>query len=186
MRSFMTCLLFAAAFTATAEVQNHRVDPDTGIETWETSAHGVTVSLTQILPDQARAFYINRGFSAEAAEIYATACVYMTVLRNDTAPGIVSFRLADWSVVSGRESNPPVSYETWVERLGVFSPTKPAMIALRWAQFPPEQSYEPGGDWNQGMLTTGLEPGATFDLVARWTVGDNNYEGVLKNVQCAR
>ena len=93
-----------------AQAQEHRVDPDTGIETWETTAHGVTLSLTQILPDQARAFYINRGFTAEAAEIYATSCVYMTVLRNDTAPGVVSFRLADWSVVTGDKRQPPVSF----------------------------------------------------------------------------
>jgi len=136
----------------------------------------------QVLRDH----YARRGFSAEAAEIYATSCVYMTVLRNDTAPGIVDYRLADWSVVSNGPSQPPISYETWAKRLSAFSPVRSAMIAMRWAQFPPEQSYEPGGDWNQGMLTTGLEPEATFDLVARWKVEEKHYEGILKNVQCAR
>ena len=75
--------------------QTQHTDPDTGAATWETRAHGVTLSLTQILPDQARAFYLNRGFPPQAAERYATACVYMTVLRNDAVPGELSFRLAE-------------------------------------------------------------------------------------------
>lgn len=186
MKRLLATLHIALYPVVAVQAQDHRVDPETGIATWETTAHGVSLSLTQILPDQARAFYINRGFAAEATEIYATSCIYMTVLRNDAAPGVVNFRQADWSVVTGGKSQPPVSLETWLERLAVFKPSKPALIAFRWAQFPPEQSYEPGGDWNQGMLTTGLEPGATYDLVARWSVDDNEFEGVLKNVQCAR
>ena len=179
--AFLTCCCFSII-----HAQTHKIDDETGIETWEATAQGVTFSLTQILPDQARAFYINRGFSAEAAEIYATSCVYMTVLRNDTAPGVVSFRTADWSVVVDGKPRSLISIETWLERLKAFEPEKPAMIAFRWAQFPPEQEYEPGGDWNQGMLTTGLPPGARFDLVARWSVDGKSYEGVLKDVECAK
>jgi len=62
--------------------------------------------------------------------------------------------------------------------------SEPARIAFRWAQFPPEQEYEPG-EWNQGMLATGLPPGSRFDLVARWRVGDKTHEGVLSDVRCA-
>jgi hypothetical protein len=61
--------------------------------------------------------------------------------------------------------------------------SEPARIAFRWAQFPPEQEYEPG-EWNQGMLAMGLPPGSRFDLVARWRVGDKTYEGVLTDVRC--
>ena len=174
-------LLSVAAFA-----QTHRVDSDTGIETWETRTEGVTLSLTQILPDQARAFYINRGFPAAATERYATSCVFMAVLRNDAAPGVVKFRLDDWDVLVSGERRALISLDAWLESLQAYDLDRAALIAFRWAQFPPEQEYEPGGDWNQGMLTTGLAPDARFDLLARWVVAGKHYEGVLRNVRCAR
>ena len=165
--------------------QDQRRDPDTGAETWETRAHGATLRLTQILPDQARAFYLNRGFPAEAAERFATACVFMTVLRNDGAPGEVAFRLADWRVVVAGGERPPRQVEEWMAVWQSLGLSEPARIAFRWAQFPPEQEYAPG-EWNQGMLSTGLAPDARFDLVARWSVAGKTYEGKLENVRCAR
>lgn len=166
--------------------QNRTTDPATGVVTWETTAHGVTLSLTQMLPDQARAFYLNRGLSAEATEAYAKACVYSVVLRNDTASGVVHFRLADWSVVSEGKSKPLPSVEGWLSRFEEYEHPKSATIAFRWAQFPPQQAYQPGGDWNQGMIATGLPAGSEFDLVARWEVAGQPYQGVLNNVRCAR
>ncbi len=188
----MTSRLFAlrvAALTAMSSLQaiaaqTGKIDPDTGAATWETRAHGVTLSLTQILPNQARAFYLNRGFPPEAVEPYATACVYMTVLRNDAAPGEVSFRLADWAVQSAGSERPPLAVEGWMAQWREMGLTDAAQIAFRWAQFPPEQEYAVG-EWNQGMLTTGLPPGSRFDLTARWTVAGKIFEGKLENVVCA-
>lgn len=177
-------VLALAAPVCRAETR-HATDPDTGAETWETRAHGVSLQLTQILPDQARAFYLNRGFPAEAAERYATACVYMTVLRNDAAPGEVGFRLADWRVVTEGRERPPRQVEEWMAVWKELKLPEPARIAFRWAQFPPEQEYAQG-EWNQGMLTTGLPPGGRFDLIARWSVAGKTYEGKLENVRCAR
>jgi hypothetical protein len=182
-RFLMLALLVPALALADPSAQVHRTDPDTGAATWETRVHGATLRLTQILPDQARAFYINRGFSAEDVEPYATACVFMTVLRNDAAPGALAFRLADWQVrVKGALQSPP-SVESWMDLWTRRGLPEPARIAFRWAQFPVEQEYELG-EWNQGMLATGLPPGAAFDLVARWQVEDKTYEGVLTDVRC--
>lgn len=166
--------------------QEHRADPDTGARTWATKAHGVAFSLTQILPDQVRAFYLNRGFSEEAAEEFATACVFMTVLRNDNAPGTLHFRTADWVVASAEGRRAPLSVDYWKARFDRYSLPPSALLAFRWAQIPPEQSYRPGGDWNQGMLSTGLAPGASFDMIARWRVDDTTYEARLDGVHCAR
>lgn len=165
--------------------QTQHTDPETGAATWETRVHGVALSLTQILPDQARAFYLNRGFPPQAVERYASACVYMTVLRNDAASGELSFRLADWSVQSEGQSRPPKSVEDWMPQWQALELSEAARIAFRWAQFPPEQEYAVG-EWNQGMLTTGLPPGSRFNLIARWTVAGKTYEGKLENVVCAR
>jgi hypothetical protein len=109
----------------------------------------------------------------------------MTVLRNDGAPGEVAFRLADWRVVAGGKEKPPLQMEEWMAVWQSLGLAEPARIAFRWAQFPPEQEYAPG-EWNQGMLSTGLAPDARFDLIARWSVAGRTYEGKLDNVRCAR
>jgi hypothetical protein len=182
MRGGILAVTLLAAGLAQA-AQEQRTDPDTGTETWETRAHGVTLRLTQILPDQARAFYINRGFSAEDVEPYAKACVFMTVLRNDAAPGAVEFKLANWRVRVNGILQSPRPVEDWDALWRQRGLAEPARIAFRWAQFPPEQEYEVG-EWNQGMLATGLPAGSRFDLVARWRVEGKNYEGVLTDVRC--
>ena len=146
-------LAFISIAVAVNAEQLHRVDPNTQAETWETKAHGVTFSLTQIMPDQARAFYVNRGFTLEQIEPFATACIYMTVLRNDDAPAAIKYQLSDWYIKTGDDARPPLSTADWMAQLKAESVKKPALIAFRWAQFPPEQEYEPGGDWNHGLVT---------------------------------
>ncbi len=166
--------------------QTFVVDPASGAETREIHTNGVIFSLTQLLPDQVRAFYVNRGFTLPQTEAYATACVFMTVLRNEKAVDAIHFILQDWSIVTKGHSKPPMKVEDWVDVLAKEGVKKPALIAFRWAQFPPEQSYEPGGDWNQGMLSTGLPAGSSFDIIARWDMAGEIYEGVLHDVHCAR
>jgi hypothetical protein len=161
-----------------------RRDPDTGAATWETQAHGVAFSLTQLLPDQVRAFYVSRGFALAEADVFAGACVYMAVLRNDAAPGEIRFRLADWQVRQGGATHTLRPVDDWLVQWQARGVSEAARIAFRWAQLPPEQSYAPG-EWNQGMVATGLAPGSRFDLIARWTVVGQDYEGRLDDVDCS-
>jgi hypothetical protein len=161
-----------------------RRDPNTGAATWEAQTQGVTLSLTQLLPDQVRAFYVNRGFDLADAAVFAGACVFMTVLRNDAAPGELSFRLADWRVRQGTEARGLPPLDDWLAQWQGRGVSEAARIAFRWAQFPPEQTYAPG-EWNQGMLATGLPPGSRFDIIARWTVAGRDFEGRLADVQCS-
>lgn len=165
--------------------QARRVNPETGAITWETTTDGVSFSLTQILPDQVRAFYVNRGFTLEQIEPYALSCVYMTVLRNDRAPGVVHFIHQNWSVVTDGDSRPPMKISHWLGHLEKAGANKSARIAFRWAQFPPEHEYEPGGDWNQGMMSAGSAAGKGFDVIARWDIDGRPYQGVLRDVRCA-
>ncbi len=185
LRKLAVGLIGASALSSAYAGQRHSIDEATGIETWEKSVEGVSVSLTQILPDQLRAFYVNRGFDSDIIEPYATSCVYMTVLRNEAAAGVVRFRLSEWRISTESGTHPLVSTETWVERLQSATPGNAAMVAFRWAQFPSEHAYEPGGDWNQGMLSIGLAPGTEFDLSVRWEIDGKQYQGELANVRCA-
>lgn len=166
--------------------QKMNVDPATGITTWEINTQGVNFSLTQILPEQARAFYVNRGFTLQQSESFASSCVYMTVMRNENAAGTVHFIKGNWSVVTNKKSHPLVSVESWVKKLKKQKVNKQALLAFRWAQFPPEQEFEPGGDWNQGMLSIGLPAGRLFDLVVRWDINGKPYETKLLGVHCAK
>ena len=186
LRDFVYGLIGVSALSCAIADQNHTVDETTGIASWENTVAGVSISLTQILPDQLRAFYVNRGFESEVIEPYARSCVYMTVLRNDAAAGVVRFRLSDWRINTRIGERTLVSTETWLEQLQSARPGNAALVAFRWAQFPPEHAYQPGGDWNQGMLSIGLDAGAEFDLIARWEVDGKQYEGELTNVRCAR
>ena len=85
-----------SCYAGTSQIMD--VDENTGIVSWKIKAHGVSFSLTQILPEQARAFYVNRGFTLKQSEEFAASCVYMTVMRNDSAPGTIHFKRSDWSV----------------------------------------------------------------------------------------
>jgi len=166
--------------------QSTHIDSATGIETWETRVHGVDISLTQILPEQAQAFYVNRGFTLKQINPYAYSCVYMTVLRNSNAPGPVHFITNNWAVLVNKKPHKLLSVEQWLQRLTKNNIKPSALIAFRWAQFPPEQSYEPGGDWNQGMLSIGLPAGSQFDLTVRWDINGKPYKTRLQGIRCAK
>jgi hypothetical protein len=174
-------------FTSVAgPTQSVYVDSETSIKTWQIKEQGVHLSLTQILPEQLQAFYLNRGFTLTQIEPYVTSCVYMAVLRNDHAPGAIHYVSNDWSVLVKNKPRKLRSIDQWLERLSKVKPKKSALIAFRWAQFPIEQSYEPGGDWNQGMLSIGLTPGSVFDLIAYWDVNGKAYQTKLQGVRCAQ
>ncbi len=167
-------------------LQSTGIDSTTGAITWAIQSNGVHFSLTQILVEQAQAFYTNRGFTLERIEPYAESCVYMAVLRNDSAPGAIHFVSNQWTVLYDGKPRALVSVDMWVQRLSTEMVSKSALVAFRWAQFPPEQIYEPGGDWNQGMLSVGLPSGSRFDIIARWDIDGREYQTRLEGVQCAK
>lgn len=188
MKYFITVLmigLFSCSIHADMPQRSH-ADSVTGAKTWETHVDGVHFSLTQILTEQAKAFYVNRGFSLEQIESYTSTCVYMTVLRNDSAPGDIHFVSNNWSILAKNKRHKLVPVSQWVKRLSTTGAKKSALIAFRWAQFPVEQEYKPGGDWNQGMFSVGLPPGSIFDVIAKWDIEGKEYEAKLTEVECAK
>lgn len=176
---FTTFLLLAAAtFPALAD---ERVREP---ETWQAETGGIQVRLTQITPDQARAFYQARGFSSAQAEHYANGCVFMTVVRNIGATPI-QHRLSDWRYVAAdgqpRQIRGKAAWARDWRRLGV---PEPARIAFAWAQFPAAQTFA-AGDWNQGMTHYSLPRGARFDLRFTWRESSKPRNGKLENLRCA-
>ena len=87
------CVLLAVSPAAYSNIEANK----DGFEkkSWETTAHGVRLSLTQIQPGHVRGFYLARGFDAETAGSIAEHCVFQTVMRNISAPGAIQFSLSD-------------------------------------------------------------------------------------------
>lgn len=175
MRKFLGILAFLPGTLLAAEL---------GPTSWEQRSGGAFLQLSQITPDQSRAFFLNRGFTREAVEAYAAACVFMVIVRNETSASTVFYRLAEWRARQAGESRALKQRKDWLvlwEQKGL---PEAARIAFEWSQLPDEQSFE-RGDWNQGMASIGLPHGGTFDLEYQWHVAGQIHHGTLKGVRCA-
>lgn len=166
--------------------QTITTNPESGSKTWEVSANGANFLMRQIPLDQLKAFYISRGFSLDQIEPYTSSCVFMTVLRNDNATAGLHFKRDNLKVSQAGKSHPLVSVEEWLERLSKVTDKKSALIAFRWAQFPIDQIFESGGDWNQGMISVGLLPESKFDSEIKWEIEGKISTIKLEGVECAK
>lgn len=161
----------------------HSIAADTGISTWEVDTSGVHLRLTQITPEQARAFMLGRGMDRQSVEEFAHTCVYMTVVRNDSTQPI-EHDLTAWRYIpKGNQPQPMQTKHDWLSRWQPRNFSKPLKLAFDWSQFPVDQTFSPG-DWNQGMTTFALPPGSHFDVVYRWHQNGKLHEGILQNAQC--
>jgi len=179
---FFALSSFSSLSWSTSQI--HLTDAVTGAQSWEIKKQGVVLYLNQLLPDQLRGFYSNRGFTQSQIDQYVQSCVFMTVLRNESASGIVKYKTTDWRVRNSSESRVIKNTEEWIEQYKTLGVSRAALIAFRWAQFPTEQEYEPGGDWNQGMLSLGNNYN-DFDLIAHWSVENQIHQISLKGIHCA-
>jgi hypothetical protein len=173
----------AVADNSRAEIQ-HTIDPKTNIESWQMQDNGIEVTLIQIGSDQARGFFLARGFKRADVDYYAASCVIATVVRNRSSSPI-SYHLANWRYEKGdgvaRKLKPKDDWlREWKQR-GVSSS---ARIAFEWSQHPAGQTLEPS-DWNQGMTTYQVSHGSRFDLTVKWKAGKSNYVDTIKDIRCA-
>lgn len=176
--------LFVMNTAASAADTRHEVNPQSMLETWESKDHGVFLSLTQIKPDQARAFFLARGFDRKSVDEYASTCVFQTIFRNESVPAAVSTALDDWRISTPKGEQGLKLEADWERQWEANQVPESARIAFRWSQFPMEQSFEPG-DWNQGMTTYKLPMGSKFDLKFRWKIKGVLHESLLAGVRCA-
>jgi len=162
------------------------VQDDTGLRFWRLEDRGVSFELVQRLPDQTRAFFQARGFSAEQANEIALGCVFQSIFRNTGAAesGAVTYDLADWVVLVNGTRLPVTLKEAWDRQWQESGVVEPARIAFRWSFLPTRQRYEPG-DYNWGMTSYGLPPGATFDLDMAWTRDSDRETARIPGIECA-
>lgn len=160
------------------------VDEQTGLRAWEWREAGASIRLVQRLPDQSRAFFLARGFTADEADRLARECMFQTIFRNDGEHPL-SYSLDDWHVVHRGKRTHLLTRERWAEFWRESEANEAARIALHWALLPTRQHYEPG-DYNWGMSSFGLPPGASFDLEIVLTMGRDRIIRNLAGIACAR
>ena len=173
------------AVAAEAAETKHEANPETGVQSWELHDQGVGFTLMQITPDQARGFFLARGFDREAVDYYAAHCVFMTIVRNEAVTESISYNLADWRFY--RKNNKPGKLklkDDWLKEWRQREVAQPALIAFEWSQHPTTQTFEIG-DWNQGMTTYAMPLGSIFNLKFLWKANGVIHEAMLKDVQCA-
>jgi len=157
----------------------------TGLSSWELNDHALSLELVQRYPSQTAAFFIARGFTETAArELAESGCVFQTIGKNTGPEKALNINLARWRVIVNGEERPLKLKKQWDAQWPKDAVTPAARIAFRWATFPTEQSFQPG-DYNWGMTTFGLPPGAVFDLKVTWREGDQAFSNIIPKLQCA-
>lgn len=180
-----TVVLSLSALGAEAAETRHVTNPETGVQTWELHDQGVGFTLMQITPDQARGFFLARGFDRAAVDYFATHCVFMTIVRNEAVAEAISYNLADWLFY--RKNHQPGKLklaDEWLKEWRQRKVADASLIAFQWALFPSMQTFETG-DWNQGMTAYAMPLGSTFNLAFKWNVKGVMHESMLENIQCA-
>jgi len=157
-------------------------DPDSGLQSWTWHHNGVSLQLVQRLPDQTRAFFLGRGFSAQDADRIAESCVFQTIFRNDGNEPI-DYDLNDWRLSGPDGPEPLRTREVWEQdwqQAGIKSGPR---IAFRWSLLPTRQHFQPG-DYNWGMSSYGLPPGSAFDLSLLISANGNTIHGGIPLILC--
>lgn len=145
---------------------------------------GVEVELIQISPDQARGFFLARGFDRKNADFYAESCVLALRVRNKSQETI-SYDLANWRYTTADGVKRKLKLkDKWLHEWQQRGVSKSAQIAFEWSQHPLAQTLEPK-DWNQGMTTYQIAHGSVFDLTVKWNIGDKQHVDTIKGVRCA-
>ena len=154
----------------------------TGLHTWEWRESGVSVQFHQRLPDQTRAFFQGRGFSAKNADSIARACVFQTIFRNDGTLPLV-YDMDKWQITYQGKRRSLLTREHWDGKWQEGETSQAALIALRWSLLPTRQVFEPG-DYNWGMTSFGLPSGESFDLSLVLTIGGSVITGIVPAIIC--
>lgn len=148
---------------------------------------GLELELIQRLPEQTLAFFQARGFSREIASDIGNSCVFQTIGKNIYARSTdesISIHLADWQVKADGQLKPVKLKESWDNEWSESQVGSTARVAFRWATFPTEQTFEPFGDYNWGMISFDLPPGTVFDLQIVWKQGMTQKKQWLRSLQC--
>lgn len=158
-------------------------EAQTGLHTWEWTLSGISIQLVQRAPDQTRAFFLARGFSSTDADTIGQSCVFQTIFRNDGKQSL-TYDLSDWKIMYQGKPLALQTRERWEERWLAKKVNQATRIAFNWSLLPTRQGFEPG-DYNWGMISFGLPPGASLDLSMILIVDGKPIRAEMPSIVCA-
>lgn len=181
-------VLSASASTSALEILKTR-NKETQLIGWKITQDNFELELIQRTPQQTRSFFQARGFTPEIANDIATHCVFQTIVRNSEAKNkldAIDVSLQEWRITTHTDQiqKPLKLKEVWKKEWQNKNISSAARIAFRWATLPTHQIYEPGGDFNWGMISFGPKPETLFDLHIVWKQGQQEYQALIKQLQC--
>lgn len=163
------------------------MDEDSQLPFWEWRTDTVQFRLVQRLPDQSRAYFMDKGFSAKQSEEFAGSCVFQSIFRNLTDPGkglVARYNLDEWTIVQGGSTSRLRTREYWQQRLSTLNIPQAGLIALQWSLLPTRHRYY-GGDYNWGMTMYGIGYDKLFDLNFTWYENDVKKTASFAGLKCA-
>ena len=190
--SLLAISFFILSFSTTTYAVDitKTVNEETQLIGWKVSEKNFKLELIQRTPQQTRSFFLARGFNKTISNLIATHCVFQTIVRNtenDNSVDAIEVSLREWRIIpaDGKNKAKPLKLkEVWNDEWNAEDVPTAARIAFRWATFPTEQTYQPGGDFNWGMISFGPKPNTRFDLHIFWKQGDQAHDAWIKNMQC--
>lgn len=177
----------AATHTTHATTLTTGKDEQSLLPYWQIEEHGMSIRFVQRLPDQARAFFLARGFSDQDSEHIATSCAFQTVLTNTShksVPSPLNFDLRDWVVNYKGWKSGIKAREDWAKEWEIKGISRGSELAFKWSLVPTQMEYQPN-DYNWGISFFNLKPGSVFDLKVVWWQYDKMHSYVIKGIQCA-
>ena len=172
----------------------HDSNESTKLETWKLVQSDFELQLVQRSPDQTRGFFQGRGFTKQQANDIATQCVLQAIVKNTASnkknPAI-SVSLKEWRIKVNGQIQSVKLKEDWAKQWSLIQDEshkvkRSAQIAFRWATFPSQQTFQPGGDYNWGMISFGLKPGEKFDLHVFWKADDQLGNEWIRGMECPK
>ncbi|MGA7950837.1 MAG: hypothetical protein WCA45_11865, partial [Thiobacillaceae bacterium] len=90
-------ILIAAVTAMAGTVQS--TNPSNGLSNWQSEDTLFSLQLLQLMPDNVRAVYSNKGFPHALVEEMAGYCMFGSVIRN-LADEPISYDVADWRAIT--------------------------------------------------------------------------------------
>lgn len=155
-----------------------RVDPNTGLKSWEYQGKELAIEFLQVPPDFIRASFAARGLPKDLIESVATQCVFGSIVRN-LSDQPLSYRVADWRYLTTGDVEHEIKTKTqWLEQWHGMG------VRFSWSILADDVTFSKG-DWIQGFTTIPEPHGSRIDIKVVWSIAGERYEKILPDLECA-
>ena len=155
-----------------------RVNPDTGLKSWQFTDEDLSIEFLQVPPDFIRASYAARDLPKELIETVATQCVFGSIVRNlSDLP--LSYRVADWRYLTADAVDHKIKTKTqWLKQWHGMG------VRFSWSILADYVTFSKG-DWIQGFTTVAEPHGSHIGLKVVWSIAGKRHEKILPDLECA-